>query len=89
MHDAGKAREKEIVCYCTIGFRSGLFAKKLEGRGIPASNLKGSLLAWTYEQGQLVDAAGESTKQVHTYGRRWALAADGYQAVYYRSLGWT
>ena len=89
MHDAGKAREKEIVCYCTIGFRSGLFAKKLGGRGIPASNLKGSLLAWTYEQGELVDAAGGSTKQVHTYGRRWALAADGYQAVYYRSLGWT
>jgi rhodanese-related sulfurtransferase len=34
------------VCYCTIGMRSGQFAKELCERGFNASNLEHSILGW-------------------------------------------
>jgi sodium/bile acid cotransporter 7 len=87
--DNEAVQSQEVVAYCTIGYRSGLYVKQLEDRGIAAANLKGSILAWTHEGGELVDAGGQSTTKVHTYGRRWALAASGYTSVWYRSMGWT
>jgi rhodanese-related sulfurtransferase len=47
-------KECTIVCYCTIGFRSGLFGKKMAKKLGPDQklyNLKGSLLAWTHAHG--------------------------------------
>lgn len=76
--DVGQA----IVVYCTIGYRSGLFAQTLQQQGVPVQNLRGSILAWTYAGGQFVTPDGTSTHQVHTYGKRWDLLAPGYKAVW-------
>lgn len=76
--DAGQA----IVAYCTIGYRSGLFAQTLQSQGLAVHNLRGSILAWTHAGGQLVTPAGTPTQQVHIYGKRWNLVAPGYQAVW-------
>ena len=70
-----------IVAYCTIGYRSGKYAKKLRQQGINILNLEGSLLAWSHSQGELVNDAG-STRQIHVYGRQWELTADNYQPVW-------
>lgn len=71
-----------IVAYCTIGYRSGLFAQRLQQQGIPVRNLRGSILAWTHAGGDLMDASGQPTRKLHVYSRRWELVADGYEAVW-------
>ena len=72
---------REIVTYCTIGYRSGLYTRKLVDEGWKASNLRGSLVSWTHVGGDLVKD-GAPTRRVHVYGRKWSLVAEGYEAVW-------
>lgn len=69
-----------VVCYCTIGGRSGRYATELRRRGIDAYNMPGAILAWSHEGGELV-RDGEPTMQLHTHGPSYELAADGYEMV--------
>lgn len=78
---------RRVVVYCTIGARSGAYASTLRKQGLDVRNFEGSILAWTHAGGALVDAAGESTKRVHVYGKRWNLVADGYEGVITDSSG--
>lgn len=73
---------RPVVTYCTVGYRSGLFAKELLAEGWDVANLEGSILAWTHAGGPLVDADGQPTRRVHVYSRRWDLAAERYQGVW-------
>lgn len=70
-----------VVTYCTIGARSGEYAAKLRADGVDVRNLEGSILAWTHAGGELAGPEGP-TKKVHVYGKRWNLAAEGYEAVW-------
>ena len=82
--EGAEAPAREVVAYCTIGYRSGLYAKELNERGVTGvANLKGSLLAWTHEGGELLNPEGEATKKVHTWSKGWALAASAYDAEWY------
>ena len=74
-------RDRPVVTYCTIGARSGVYAKKLQNDGWDVRNLHGSLLLWTHAGLPLENAEGP-TKTVHTYGKQWALVAEGYTAVW-------
>jgi len=74
-------RGRTIVPYCTIGARSGVYGKKLMKQGWEVRNLKGSILLWTYTGEPLKDADGD-TRRVHTYGKKWALVAEGYEPVW-------
>lgn len=66
-----------VVAYCTIGARSGAFARELQAQGKRVFNLRGGLLAWTHAGLPLVDANGQGTPQLHVYGPKWNLAATG------------
>ncbi|MCA9490786.1 MAG: rhodanese-like domain-containing protein [Myxococcales bacterium] len=80
--DPARDRGRTIVVFCTIGARSGAKAKELRDQGYSdVLNLEGSLLSWTHAGGPLVDREGRSTHQVHVYGPKWNLVADGYQGV--------
>jgi len=70
-----------VVCYCTMGHRSGLYAQHLQRLGWEAINLKGSILSWTHAGGELVDADGP-TQRVHVWGPRTSLEAEGYDPVW-------
>ena len=72
---------KTVVAYCTIGARSSDYAHRMGRRGIEVLNLEGSVLAWTHAGGEFMSRAGP-TRRVHVYGRRWNLAADGYETVW-------
>jgi len=74
-------RDKTIVVYCTIGSRSGHYARDLVEEGLIAYNLRGSILAWIHA-GQKLVSDGKETRRVHVYGRRWNLAPEGYEAVW-------
>ena len=75
------AKGRTVVAYCTVGARSSAYARRMGERGIRVLNLEGGVLAWTHAGGDFVSAAG-STRRVHVAGRRWNLAADGYEAVW-------
>jgi rhodanese-related sulfurtransferase len=72
---------REVVTYCTIGYRSGLYTQELIDEGWTASNLRGSILAWTHAGRELVHD-GSPTRRVHVYGSTWNLAAEGYEAIW-------
>lgn len=79
--EADKYRNYTIVPYCTIGNRSLDYAHELREQGFKVFNFKGSILSWTHVGGKLVNRTG-ITNRIHTYGRRWELAAENYQTVW-------
>ncbi len=72
---------RTLVAYCTIGARSSAYVRRMRERGVDMINLEGSVLAWTHAGGTLT-AGNAPTKRLHVYGRRWNLAADGYETVW-------
>ena len=78
--DASKAAASTVVCYCTIGFRSSIFAEKITSE-CNAVNLSGSLLAWSHVGGPFQDAEGNDTKKLHVYGAEWDLCPATYKTI--------
>ncbi len=70
-----------IVVYCTIGYRSGKYAQKLQQQGLNILNLEGSLLAWSHIGGKLVNSSG-NTQKIHVFSDKWQLIAEDYQPVW-------
>ena len=71
---------RKVVAYCTIGYRSGLYAKRLRAQGWDAFNLEAGILGWVHAGGD-VEHDGSTTKRVHVYGKKWDLLPDGYESV--------
>jgi rhodanese-related sulfurtransferase len=76
---------KSVVAYCTVGYRSGVFAREMEAKGIMVRNLSGGIVAWALEGGTLYDKNGE-TKRIHVYGEKWNYAPKGYETVVFGFL---
>lgn len=74
--------DASIITYCTIGYRSGIYAKKLREGKINARNLKGGVLAWAHNSNTFINEEGKTKKQIHVYGEEWALVPDEYEAVW-------
>lgn len=70
-----------IIAYCTIGYRSGLFAKELATTGVLVYNLRGGILAWAHA-GQLFSSSTGTTRTAHVYGEQWNLLPTGYHGVW-------
>jgi len=78
--DIDRYRGQTIVGYCTISYRSGVFAREMADRGVEILNLKGGILAWTLEGGTVYHD-GKPVKRIHVYGHRWDYAPAGYESV--------
>jgi sodium/bile acid cotransporter 7 len=72
---------KTVVGYCTVSYRSGVFAREMDEKGISVRNLEGGILAWTLEGGKVYDENGEETNRIHVYSKKWDYAPTGYKAV--------
>jgi sodium/bile acid cotransporter 7 len=75
-----KYRDKTVVAFCTIGYRSGLFAQEMAERGLTVKNLKGGILAWVLKGGKVYKTDGV-IKRLHVYGPKWDLAPSAYETV--------
>ena len=53
-----------VVTYCTIGGRSGKYAKGLVDAGVKAFNLRGAILAWTHAGGELIETEGPYSRLI-------------------------
>jgi sodium/bile acid cotransporter 7 len=81
INNPAKYKDAVKIAYCTISYRSGKFAQKLQKKGIRVYNLKGGILAWVHDGGKVYDQNGE-TYRIHVYGRKWNLGPKRYQAVW-------
>lgn len=83
--DRGKWKDYQVVCNCTVGYRSGQYAKRLMGEGVKAANLRGGIVAYTQAGLPLVDpSTAQDTKRVHVCAPRWAMQGDGYIPVVFK-----
>lgn len=69
------------IAYCTVGYRSGILARKLNKSGITILNLRGGILGWVHAGGRVYDQNGQ-TDRIHVYGRRWNLAPESYETTW-------
>ncbi len=73
-------RGKIVIAYDTVGYRSGLFVKRMREKGLDLANLRWGLLGWLHAGGKVYDDNGE-TKRVHVYGCLWNYAPVGCETV--------
>lgn len=65
-------KEKPVLLYCSVGYRSEKIGEKLEEMGFKdVSNLYGGIFEWSNMEKPLVDARGKPTKKVHAYNKIW------------------
>jgi sodium/bile acid cotransporter 7 len=78
-------RGRTLVAYCTVGYRSGIFADEMARRKTTILNLSGGILSWILEGGKVYDPAGKETKRIHVYDDRWDYVPAGFTSV---RFGW-
>lgn len=71
---------KTVIVYCTVGGRSGAYAKQLAANGVKVKNYKGSILQWVNAELPLQTLDGNPTNRVHTYSSRYRIPAK-YEQV--------
>jgi rhodanese-related sulfurtransferase len=81
----GIPKEKRLVTYCTIGYRSGKYAEQLAAMGVRAEVLDGGILMWSFVEGPLVyyNLKGEwvATNRIHVYDAEWNIVHPDYVGV--------
>ena len=70
-------RERKVVVYCSVGYRSSQAAAKLIESGFSnVFNLEGSLFKWANES-RPVHRGETQTTEVHPYDKDWGRLLDG------------
>ena len=68
--------DRDVVVYCSVGYRSAALAKRLRAAGFErVSNLEGSIFRWANEGRPLASASG-SARLVHPYSDTWGRLLD-------------
>lgn len=69
-------KDKKIVVYCTVGYRSEKIAEKLVKEGFTdVSNLYGGIFEWVHHNKAVTNDKG-LTEEIHTYDKDWAQWLD-------------
>ncbi len=70
-------KDKPIVVYCSIGYRSEKIGEKLQKMGFTkVYNLYGSIFEWVNQGNPIEDSQGNPTSKVHTFNRNWSKWVD-------------
>ena len=70
-------KDKKIVLYCSIGYRSEKIGERLQKMGYSqVFNLYGSIFEWANQGNLVVDQNGSPTKYVHGYNKSWSKWLD-------------
>ena len=60
------AKNKDIVVYCSVGYRSEKIAERMVEAGFKnVSNMYGSIFEWVNQSKPVYDSKGQPTKKVH------------------------
>ena len=81
--------DTNIVCYCSVGYRSSILANKINALGAcSASNLEGSMFKWANEGRSIIDFDGNTTHFVHPYNWFFGLATSPSKWLYKPRSQW-
>lgn len=77
------AKDKKIVIYCSVGYRSEKVAEKLVKAGYKdVSNLYGSIFEWVNQGRPVYDKDEKLTKNVHAYDHSWGVWLTKGEKIY-------
>jgi len=75
-------RDRPVILYCTVGYRSGIATRILREQGLEAKNLVGGILALAQANQPLFDGSGQ-TWRVHTWSESLAwMVPTPYEAAW-------
>jgi rhodanese-related sulfurtransferase len=76
-------RNKPVVVYCSVGYRSEKIAEKLNAAGFKeVYNLYGGIFEWLNQGQPIYNPQGQPTLKVHGYSRSWGFWLNRGQVVY-------
>ena len=89
-------RNHEPVAYCTAGYRSGVYAQKMnrtdassngdsgtfDSDNAAIKNLRGGILSWCQAGLPVMTPEGQPTNKVHVYSKSWNLLPEGFHGVW-------
>ena len=79
----GIPKDRPILVYCTVGWRSGKIGAWLQSLGFTkVYNLYGGVLAWSNAGKPLQNTTGQATSRVHTYSEDFARWLKKGEPVY-------
>jgi rhodanese-related sulfurtransferase len=65
-------KDSPVVVYCSVGYRSSRYARKMERAGFTnVVNLEGSIFLWANEGRPLETGPGKPGNRVHPYDSKW------------------
>lgn len=79
----GLDKNKEVIVYCTVGYRSERIGEKLQKMGFTnVRNLYGGIFEWVNEGGEIRNSKNQQTDSVHTYSKSWSIWLEKGIKVY-------
>tara|TARA_B110000046_G_scaffold28052_1_gene28826 strand:- start:136932 stop:137432 length:501 start_codon:yes stop_codon:yes gene_type:complete len=76
-------KTKEVIVYCSVGYRSEKVSEKLESMGFKnVSNLYGGIFEWKNQNQPVVTLKIEPTEKVHAYNKLWGIWLNKGKRVY-------
>jgi rhodanese-related sulfurtransferase len=77
------SKDKRIVIYCSVGYRSEKVAEKLKKAGYKNTvNLYGGIFEWVNRGFPIYDSEQKLTKKVHAYSHAWGVWLEKGEKVY-------
>jgi rhodanese-related sulfurtransferase len=80
-----KWKNKTIVVYCSVGYRSEKAAEKLKKAGFnDVRNLYGGIFEWINNRYEVEDFNKEPVNKIHTYNKKWSvwIENNNYQKIW-------
>ncbi|HRI58530.1 MAG TPA: rhodanese-like domain-containing protein [Saprospiraceae bacterium] len=79
---AGIQKDRRIVVYCSVGYRSEKVAEKLLAAGFNnVSNLYGGIFEWANQDNPVFNDKGR-TQEIHAFSRTWGIWLKKGKKVY-------
>ena len=76
-------KDKKIIVYCSVGFRSEKITEKLVKAGYTnVSNVVGGIFEWKNLGYSVVDPTGKETDKIHAYSKTWGIWLNKGEKIY-------
>lgn len=76
-------KDKKIIVYCSVGYRSEKIAERLKKKGFKnVYNLYGGIFEWVNQGKPVYDASGKVTQNVHAYDYTWGIWLSKGNKIY-------
>ncbi|MFT6166996.1 MAG: rhodanese-related sulfurtransferase [Vicingaceae bacterium] len=77
------SKNKDVIVYCSVGYRSEKVSEKLEAIGFTnVSNLYGGIFEWKNQDQPLVTPESKPTEEIHAFSRVWGIWLNKGVKVY-------